>query len=141
MRLDDWTIVLGILAVVLLTCIAMVINASRHHHRLRRLCRRSDELLLAQQNRITQLINQSLKRAQYQVRCEMIDALRAAEGSQVTISCDNPEGEGPDNCCIGVIDDWTDWENVDFRGPTVGACLRDAMAAREQIRAERREKP
>lgn len=74
----------------------------------------------------------------------IIEQLRAPEGAQVTMICDNPDfGMGP-NSGVEVIDDWTNWKTKRFDGDNVLYALRAAKAAHDahlaivQARQERR---
>lgn len=56
-----------------------------------------------------------------------IDALRADEGNEVTILCDNPDGR-PNNAieCCGA---WTHWGDRRFEGDTLADTLSAAVRA------------
>lgn len=58
-----------------------------------------------------------------------IDILRGNEGSCVTINSSNAEGCGPDNECIEVVDDWTDWKPRRFQGHTLTEAFEKALDA------------
>ena len=60
-----------------------------------------------------------------------IDFLRAGEGSSVTVCCDNPEGEGDNNCAIEVSDDWTTWKARRFYGRTLKLAIESAIAEKK----------
>lgn len=68
---------------------------------------------------------------------KLLDALRSPEGASVTFCCTNPDT--PDNGlpaeCVVVVDDWTNWQDREFRGET----LLDCMMAAEADRAARQE--
>lgn len=60
----------------------------------------------------------------------MIDQLRGSEGACVRIYCENPEGTGPDNHKIGVLDEWTAWHERNFKGQSLERALEAALRAR-----------
>lgn len=62
----------------------------------------------------------------------MIDQLRKNEGSSVIIHCSNPDFNGLPNECISVVDEWTEWEERDFRDNTLLGCLQAAIKARNE---------
>jgi hypothetical protein len=70
--------------------------------------------------------------AEWERTVRMLDELRANEGSAVEIGCTNPEGTGPNNEAVDVLDDWTDWEPRRFYGPTLHAALAAALVAKAQ---------
>lgn len=47
----------------------------------------------------------------------MIQALRAEEGDQINLLCDNPEG--PPNNAVECCGAWTDWLDRRFEGETL----------------------
>lgn len=57
----------------------------------------------------------------------LIDALRAEEGDDVRILCDNPEP--PPNVAIECNGGWTNYDNRRFEGDTLIQCLRAAQSA------------
>lgn len=59
----------------------------------------------------------------------LIDALRADEGAEVTICCDNPDFNGQPNCKVICVGPWTDWEEKHFGGDTVADALAAAKTA------------
>lgn len=64
----------------------------------------------------------------------ILEQLRAPEGAQVTLICDNPDfGMGP-NAGVEIIDDWTAWKTRRFDGDTVLDCLRAALKASKEPR-------
>ena len=78
---------------------------------------------------IAEAIEEWNKRAKPDPRLALIEALRADEGSSVTILCDNPDFNGQPNCAIEVNGDWTDWKDRRFTGDTVLDCLQKAHTA------------
>src|SRR5258708_16438633 len=60
---------------------------------------------------------------------KIIEALRAPEGAEVTMICDNPDFNGQPNSAIEVCDDWTGWDTKRFTGDTVLDALRAAYLA------------
>lgn len=61
-----------------------------------------------------------------------IHALRAGEGHSVTILCDNPDFDGPNNA-VEVCADWTDWKERRFTGETLLEALQAAIAGRAAL--------
>lgn len=59
-----------------------------------------------------------------------LDRLREPEGASVTFHHDNPDHNGLPNCCVTVSDDWTGWEDRDFRADTLAECLATAERAK-----------
>lgn len=60
----------------------------------------------------------------------LIEQLRAPEGAEVALFCDNPDFNMAPNCAIEITDDWTGWDPQRFTGDTLLDCLRAAAAAR-----------
>ena len=60
-----------------------------------------------------------------------LNRLRANEGSSVTLCCDNPEGSGPNNAAVEVVDEWTNWQPRRFYGSTVYAAAEAAICERQ----------
>lgn len=59
----------------------------------------------------------------------IVEALRAPEGAEVCLFCDNPDvGMGANNA-LEVCDDWTEWRHVRFEGDTILEALRAALRA------------
>jgi hypothetical protein len=61
---------------------------------------------------------------------ELIDKLRAEEGSTVTICCENPEG--PPNQAVDVCGRWTNWLERRFTADTLAQALAAAVEAMEK---------
>jgi hypothetical protein len=59
----------------------------------------------------------------------LLEALRASEGSAVTLVCDNPDFNDQPNNKIEVCADWTGWDDQTFTGDTILEALRAAHAA------------
>lgn len=60
----------------------------------------------------------------------IVEQLRAPEGAEVTLLCDNPDFNGQPNCAIEIVDHWTQWTTRRFTGDTMLDTLRAALAAR-----------
>jgi hypothetical protein len=60
----------------------------------------------------------------------VIERLVESEGASVTLLCQNPDGAGPDDHAILVNDDWTNYEDRRFYGPTRFDALCKAEDAR-----------
>lgn len=60
-----------------------------------------------------------------------IDALRADEGEDVTILCDNPDFNGQPNNAVECCGAWTRWGNRRFVGATLADALHAAMTAKK----------
>lgn len=63
----------------------------------------------------------------------IVERLRASEGAEVSLFCDNPEpiaGTSPNNA-IEICDDWTGWKRRRFEGDSILDALRGAKAARD----------
>ena len=60
-----------------------------------------------------------------------INKLRADEGDCVTILCDNPDFNGQPNCAILCNGEWTDYDDLRFKGDTVLQCLTRACEAKD----------
>lgn len=63
---------------------------------------------------------------------EMIDQLRADEGSSVELVSDNADFNGLPDRAIVVSGDWTDWEPRTFRADLIVDCLALAIAAKRE---------
>ncbi|RWD00132.1 MAG: hypothetical protein EOS58_30595 [Mesorhizobium sp.] len=59
----------------------------------------------------------------------LIDVLREAEGSTVTICCDNPDFNGLPNSKVIICADWTSWVDTEFTGENVLEALASAHEA------------
>lgn len=57
----------------------------------------------------------------------IVEELRAPEGSAVIILCPNPDFNGLPNQAVEVCADWTGWQDKRFSGNTVLECLRNAV--------------
>ena len=69
------------------------------------------------------------------IQCmKLIDALRADEADSVTIGCDNPDFQGPNNY-IECDGEWTQWRPRRFTGDSVLECLQKACGARGIVTA------
>lgn len=64
---------------------------------------------------------------------QLIEILREGEGASVTLLCDNPGPDGPNNA-IEIADDWTDWQPVRFTGETLTHALRAAIGREGGVR-------
>lgn len=65
----------------------------------------------------------------------LLNELRAGDGDTVTLCCDNPDFEGPDNvveCCA----DWTDWKDRRFTGDSLLDALTAAAGAKAKASTE-----
>lgn len=62
---------------------------------------------------------------------DLIESLRAPEGSTVMIICDNPDFNGQPNSAVECCGDWTDWNERRFTGENV---LEALQAAHERYR-------
>lgn len=63
----------------------------------------------------------------------IVEQLRAPEGAEVALFCDNPEpiaGTSPNNA-IEICDDWTGWKRRRFEGDSILDALRGATAAHD----------
>ena len=60
----------------------------------------------------------------------LCEALRADEGSQVLLVCDNPDFNGQPNNAVECVADWTGWDNLRFTGDTIVDALRAARDAK-----------
>lgn len=58
----------------------------------------------------------------------MIQALRADEGDQINLLCDNPEG--PPNNAVECCGSWTNWLDRRFEGETLHEAILVAYRAR-----------
>lgn len=61
----------------------------------------------------------------------LIEELRAPEGAEVSIACDNPDFNGQPNSVVEIIDDWTGWKPRRFGGENVLEALRAAKTVRD----------
>lgn len=63
----------------------------------------------------------------------IVEQLRAPEGAEVTLICDNPDFGAGANSAVEVVDDWTgpQWEPRRFEGDTILDALCAAKAARD----------
>ena len=71
------------------------------------------------------------------VSWNLCEALRASEGSSVTLVCDNPDFNGQPNNAVDCNGDWTGWNDQRFTGDTILDALvaaHDAMTAFEVSR-------
>lgn len=59
----------------------------------------------------------------------LIEQLRASEGAEVCIFCDNSDFQG-ENSAIEICDDWTDWKHRRFEGVNLLQALRTARYTR-----------
>jgi len=59
-----------------------------------------------------------------------INDLRGHEGDSVTILCNNPDFNGQPNCAILCNGEWTDYDDLRFKGDTVLQCLARASIAK-----------
>lgn len=57
-----------------------------------------------------------------------IEQMVEGEGNTLTIACENPEGEGPNNHAVDVCADWTDWKETRFYAPTRFEAIGKALA-------------
>jgi len=64
----------------------------------------------------------------------LLEDLRSEEGSSVTIMCDNPDGDGPNNDFIEWVSSETEWVIKIFIGTSVLAALRKAKAWKDGAR-------
>lgn len=64
---------------------------------------------------------------------QLIEILRVGEGASVTLLCDNPGFDGPNNA-VEVADDWTDWQPMRFTGETLTHALRSAVGREGGVR-------
>ncbi len=62
----------------------------------------------------------------------IVEQLRAPEGAEVILLCDNPDFNGQPNNVIEICDDWTRWTQVRFTGETMLECLQKALRARTE---------
>lgn len=62
---------------------------------------------------------------------EMINELRANEGAELILYCDNPNFKGNNNA-IAIIDDWTDWKEKRYEGETLIECLQKALTDKKK---------
>ena len=62
---------------------------------------------------------------------EMINELRANEGAEVILYCDNPSFKGCNNA-IAICDDWTDWAEKRYEGETLNECLQKALTDKKK---------
>lgn len=60
----------------------------------------------------------------------LINVLRANEGAEVALCCDNPDFFGEANSVVDVCDDWTGWQRREFHGDTVLEALQAAYNER-----------
>ena len=60
----------------------------------------------------------------------MLLALRADEGSSVTLLCDNPDFNGQPSNAVECCGDWTNWVERRFTGDTIRAAVLAAYRAR-----------
>lgn len=65
-----------------------------------------------------------------------LTVLRAQEGDEVTINCQNPEGVGPDNEAVDVCGGWTGFEVLRFYGRSLEEALTKAVTARNAKNAK-----
>lgn len=54
------------------------------------------------------------------------------EGDSVEILCDNPEGDGANNCAVVCCGDWTGWQDRRFQGISLTVALEAAAGARSR---------
>lgn len=64
-----------------------------------------------------------------------IEELRREEGAGVTINCQNPDGNGPDNEAVEVASDWTNWQTRRFEGSTLRLALENAVHEKRLAKA------
>lgn len=69
----------------------------------------------------------------------IVEALREPEGAEVILLCDNPEFNNKPNNAIEIVDDWTQWTVRRFEGDTMLDCLRQALRARTEDEAVRKQ--
>lgn len=62
----------------------------------------------------------------------IVEQLRAPEGAQVTLICDNPDFNEQPNSAVEIIDDWTGWKATRFQGESILECLRGAKLLRDR---------
>lgn len=58
-----------------------------------------------------------------------IDTLRADEGSEVRILCDNPDFNGQPDRAVEVCGSWTRWHPIRFADDSLLGCLEHAVVA------------
>jgi hypothetical protein len=61
----------------------------------------------------------------------IVEQLRAPEGAEVILLCDNPDFNGQPNNAVEIVDDWTRWNIQRFTGGTMLEALRTALKARD----------
>lgn len=63
---------------------------------------------------------------------EALNDLRSAEGSSVTLLCDNPDFGGPNNAII-CNGEWTWWEDRRFTGDDLAEAIYAALAEYRKV--------
>jgi len=66
----------------------------------------------------------------------LIEELRAPEGAEVSIACDNPDFNSQPNSVVEICDSWTGWMPRHFGAENVLEALRAAKTVRDIVMRE-----
>lgn len=75
----------------------------------------------------------AIEAMEYAWECwSIVETLRAPEGSEITLVCDNPDFDGTSiGSIVELSADFTEWESKRFAGANIIDALRAAKAARD----------